>query len=61
MGKNIDASKTAYESAMNKLHKGSGNLVKRAQDIEKLGAKTTKQLSQKFLESEETVKDDSAV
>jgi DNA recombination protein RmuC len=61
MGKNIDASKSAYESAMNKLHKGSGNLVKRAQDIEKLGAKTTKQLSQKFLESEETVKDDSAV
>ncbi len=52
IGKSIDTSKTAYESAINKLHKGSGNLVKRAQDIEKLGAKTTKQLSSKFIENE---------
>ena len=39
---------------INKLHKGSGNLVKRAKDIEKLGAKTTKQISSKFLDSDET-------
>lgn len=54
IGKSIDASHTAYESAVNKLHKGSGNLVKRAQDIEKLGAKTTKQISSKFIENDET-------
>ena len=52
IGKTIDSSKVAYDSAINKLHKGSGNLVKRAQDIEKLGAKTTKQLSQKFIEND---------
>ena len=51
IGKSIDTSRIAYESAVNKLHKGSGNLVKRAQDIEKLGAKTTKQISNKYIEN----------
>lgn len=55
IGKSIDVSKNAFDSAINKLHKGSGNLVKRAQDIEKLGAKTTKQLSQKFIESDDSL------
>jgi DNA recombination protein RmuC len=54
IGKSIDNSRLAYESAINKLHKGSGNLVKRAQDIQALGAKTTKQIAPKFIESEET-------
>jgi DNA recombination protein RmuC len=53
IGKSIDASQTAYDNALNKLHKGSGNLVKRAQDIEKLGAKTTKQLPTKYMENDE--------
>ena len=53
IGKSIDASHVAYDSAINKLHKGSGNLVKRANDIEKLGAKTTKQISPKFIENDE--------
>lgn len=48
IGKSLDSTRAAYEGAYNKLHKGSGNLVKRAQDIEKLGAKTTKQLSGKY-------------
>jgi DNA recombination protein RmuC len=52
IGKSIDSSKTAYDSAINKLHKGSGNLVKRAQDIEKLGAKTTKQIGTKYIDDE---------
>ena len=38
---------------MNKLYKGTGNLVKRAQDIEKLGAKASKQISTKYIETEE--------
>jgi DNA recombination protein RmuC len=53
IGKSIDASRTAYDGAINKLHKGSGNLVKRAQEIEKLGAKTTKQIASKFIENDE--------
>lgn len=54
IGKSIDASNTAYENAINKLHKGTGNLVKRAQDIEKLGAKTSKQISSKYIENNES-------
>lgn len=54
IGKNIDASKMVYETAMNKLYKGTGNLVKRAQDIEKLGANTTKKISSKFTGTDET-------
>ena len=53
IGKSIDASRIAYDGAINKLHKGSGNLVKRAQEIQKLGAKTTKQISSKFIENDE--------
>ncbi|MEO6884549.1 MAG: DNA recombination protein RmuC [Bacteroidia bacterium] len=53
IGKSIDTSKSAYESAFNKLKSGSGNLIKRAQDIEKLGAKSTKKLSEKLIESDE--------
>src|SRR6218665_360639 len=48
IGKNIDTTRTFYDLAMNKLYKGTGNLVKRAQDIEKLGAKTTKQIAAKY-------------
>ncbi len=53
IGKSIDGSRNAYEAAINKLYKGSGNLVKRAQEIEKLGAKTTKQISTKFTGTDE--------
>jgi DNA recombination protein RmuC len=53
IGKNLDSTRMVYDAAFNKLHKGTGNLVKRAQDIEKLGAKTTKQLSSKFIETDE--------
>lgn len=53
IGKSIDASRIAYDGAINKLHKGSGNLVKRAQEIQKLGAKTTKQIASKFIENDE--------
>ncbi len=50
IGKSIDTTQIAYSSAMNKLQNRSGNLIKRVQDIEKLGAKTTKSLSDKYLE-----------
>ncbi len=50
IGKNLDTTRKTYDLALNKLHIGSGNLVKRAETIKKLGAKATKQLPGKMLE-----------
>jgi DNA recombination protein RmuC len=44
IGKSIDNSRKTYDAALNKLYSGSGNLVRRAENIRKLGAKTTKLL-----------------
>lgn len=44
IGKGIDNTKKVYDAACNKLYTGNGNLVKRAENIKKLGAKTTKEL-----------------
>jgi len=46
IGKKIDASKTDYNSAMNKLINGSGNLVSRVENLKKMGAKAKKTLPQ---------------
>ena len=50
MGKNLETTQKTYDLAMNKLHIGSGNLVRRAENIKILGAKTTKELPRKMLE-----------
>ena len=50
MGKNLETTRKTYEAAMNKLHTGTGNLVRRAENIRQLGAKTTKILPGKMLE-----------
>ena len=44
IGRSIDSTRKTYDSALNKLYSGSGNLVRRAENIRKLGAKTTKEL-----------------
>ena len=44
IGKNIDSTRKTYDSAMNKLSTGSGNLINRVESLKKLGAKTTKEL-----------------
>lgn len=44
IGKSIDNTRKTYDSAFNKLYSGNGNLVRRAENIRKLGAKTTKEL-----------------
>jgi DNA recombination protein RmuC len=49
IGKNIRLSQDAYEKALNKLSTGRGNLGVTAEKIKKLGAKTGKQLDQKFI------------
>jgi DNA recombination protein RmuC len=50
IGDNIDRSKDAYQDAFNKLSAGSGNLIGRVETLRKLGAKSTKQIDQKFIE-----------
>lgn len=44
IGNRIDTSKKSYEKAHNKLISGRGNLVRRAETLRELGAKTSKQL-----------------
>jgi len=44
VGKSMDDTKKVYGDAMNKLFEGKGNLVKRAENMKKLGLKPSKQL-----------------
>ena len=53
IGKNIDGLSVAHNEAMKKLHTGSGNLIGRAENIRKLGAKTSKNFPDKFIENNE--------
>jgi len=48
IGKNIDTTRKSYDSAMNKLQTGAGNLVRRVEQIRKLGAKATKELPDQY-------------
>lgn len=49
VGNRLDQAKTGYVDAMKKLTEGSGNLVRRAEKIKELGAKTSKQLPQSLV------------
>ena len=44
IGDTIDRSRRTYADAINKLKEGKGNLVRRAQEIKELGAKTKKNI-----------------
>ena len=46
----MDQAKGSYEGAMNKLTRGTGNLVNRTERIKKLGAKTSKSLPQNIID-----------
>jgi len=50
IGKKIDASKAEYSSAMNKLFDGDGNLIRRVENLKKLGAKAKKALPQNIID-----------
>ncbi len=52
IGKGLESTRKIYDQASNKLYSGSGNLVKRAETIRKLGAKTTKELPQGLIGEE---------
>lgn len=49
VGKKIDAAKTDYSSAMNKLVEGKGNLISRVERIKKMGAKANKSLPESII------------
>jgi len=51
VGHRIDASKKSFEKARNKLLSGRGNLVKRAESLKQLGAKTSKKQKAENLSS----------
>ncbi|WP_191858978.1 DNA recombination protein RmuC [Hanstruepera ponticola] len=53
VGKKIDAAKSDYSSAMNKLVEGKGNLIGRVEKLKKMGAKAKKSLPQPILKRAE--------
>ncbi len=55
IGKQISKTQETYDLAMNKLSTGKGNLVKRTEDMQKLGLKTKKKIDTKLLEKAENV------
>lgn len=50
IGKKIDASKSEYSSAMNKLVEGKGNLITSVEKLKKMGAKAKKALPENIIE-----------
>lgn len=50
VGNGMKKTQNDYEDAMKKLHDGTGNLVRRAEKMKELGAKTTKQLPAALIE-----------
>lgn len=51
VGAKIDASRKSFEKAHNKLQSGRGNLIRRAESLRQLGAKTSKKQSTERLQS----------
>ncbi|QOD61323.1 DNA recombination protein RmuC [Polaribacter haliotis] len=50
VGKKIDASKTDYNAAMNKLFEGRGNLITSVEKLKKMGAKAKKALPENIID-----------
>lgn len=53
LGRHLDSSKKFYEESMKKLSVGSGNLVRRVEDLKKLGAKASKSIDTNLLKRSE--------
>jgi len=50
IGNKLEATKKAYDGAMNKISTGNGNLIISTQKIKELGAKTKKDLPKELME-----------
>jgi len=57
VGKKIDAAKSDYSSAMNKLVEGKGNLITSVEKLKKLGAKAKKSLPEAIIKRAEDLKE----
>ena len=53
IGERIAATQLLYDESMKKLSTGSGNLIKRVENLRKLGAKNTKNLPEKLINEED--------
>ena len=53
LGRHLDSSKKFYEDSMKKLSVGSGNLVRRTEELKKLGAKASKSIDAKLVSKSE--------
>ncbi|MDM3870162.1 DNA recombination protein RmuC [Porticoccus sp. W117] len=49
VGKHLERSQLAWDTASKRLHSGRGNLIKRVEDIKVLGAKAKKQIAKEAL------------
>ncbi len=54
VGNKLKQTQKSYEASMNKLSEGKGNLVRRAEELKNLGAKSTKQLPQSLIDRSES-------
>lgn len=50
IGKQISTVQYSFQDSMKKLHSGNGNLIKRAEKIKSLGAKTNKRMSENLVQ-----------
>ncbi len=50
VGKQMDTAKETYSDAMRKLSEGSGNIIRKIENIKKLGANTSKQIPRNILD-----------
>ncbi len=50
IGNKLDSTRRSYDAAINKLSTGKGNLIRRAEKIKKLGAKSSKELPRQLLD-----------
>jgi DNA recombination protein RmuC len=57
IGKKIDDTKGFYSEAMKKLYDGSGNIIRRIENIKALGAKATKSINQNLLDKSSVEED----
>ena len=53
VGTNLDRAKKSYDTAVNRLSTGKGNLISQAQKIKTLGIKTKKEFSSNLLDNAE--------
>jgi len=53
IGQRIRQTQDSYDEAMGRLSTGAGNLVRQAEMIRKLGAKTSKQLPESLTENDD--------